>query len=74
MSEVHEFDRIMKSFYRNRYEDVQKTNRFLWDHLTDLVSAIHSSESDGSGISDLKKKGEAVTDELRAMLERGVGI
>jgi hypothetical protein len=45
MSDMQEFDRIMKSFYQNRYEDVQQVNRMLWDFVIELVRAIHEHES-----------------------------
>lgn len=70
MSNMSEFDSLMKSYYRNRYEKVSATNRELWDLAIFLVSQIAAAELDGSSISTLKECGERTTAQLRLMLER----
>lgn len=70
MSDMAQFDSLMKSYYRNRYEKVSATNRELWDLAIFLVRQISESESDGSGINKLKECGERTTDQLRKMLEQ----
>lgn len=68
--EMAEFDRLMRSYYRNKASKLEQTNSVLWGMAIDLVRAIAEAESDGSSIGGLKVFGEERTAQLRQMLER----
>lgn len=63
------FYRHMADHYRKARDEAEYQSRVVWGVALDALAAIAESPYDGSGISDLQKKGESLAQTLRDLLD-----
>ena len=71
MSDFVNFYRHMTKFYKGQRDALEAQNEVLWQAALTLTEAILNSESDGSGITDLKVTAQIQAESLEKLLTLG---
>ena len=68
MADFAHFYRHMTKFYKAQRDALETQNEVLWQAALTLTEAILNSESDGSGITNLKATAQMQSDVLTKLM------
>jgi hypothetical protein len=63
------FYKHMARYYREARNRAERDGEIVWGVALDAIAAIAESPHDGSGMNDLKKRGDELTSRLRNLID-----